>query len=32
MDNVFQMPGLLFKAWLVFLELSATFSNQELES
>lgn len=32
MDNVFQMPGLLFKAWLVFVELSATAFNHELKS
>lgn len=32
MDSVFQMPGLLFKAWLVFTELSATLYNQQLES
>lgn len=30
--DVFQVPGLLFKAWLVFIELSATLSNQELKS
>lgn len=32
MGNIFQMPGLLFKAWVVFIELSVTLSNQELES
>lgn len=32
MDNAFQIPGLLFKAWLVFVELSAAVFSQELKS
>lgn len=31
MDNVFKVPGVLSEAWLLFIEVSATLSNQQLE-
>lgn len=31
MDNVFKVPGVLSEAWLLFIKVSATFYNQQLE-